>query len=182
MLVSIKVKKVIGFAHATARRAHASARVLIRAALRKSYKYNVERSSGTTGRARRPIPAGSWLACPCLSSCGSPARVSNAATNFRAALTRQDRNHDLESLINLLAHLRTRKDNLAADEDEEHNLRLHHAIDQAREQLGLVGAEVVVTTGHPSRRMGNLMSQELVMLARVKGNILQHLPNDILGS
>ena len=35
----------------------------------------------------------------------------------------------LERLVNLLSDFRTSQDNLAADENEKHNLRLDHAID-----------------------------------------------------
>lgn len=51
----------------------------------------------------------------------------------------------LKSLINLFSHLGTCQDNLARYENEQHNLGFDHAINQTREQLGLVGAKVVVT-------------------------------------
>ena len=35
----------------------------------------------------------------------------------------------LEGLINLLSNLRASQDNLAADKDEKHDLRLNHTID-----------------------------------------------------
>jgi hypothetical protein len=47
-------------------------------------------------------------------------------------------------LIDLLADLGAGEDDLARDEDEEHNLRLHHAVDETREELRLVGREVVM--------------------------------------
>ncbi|KAB8339080.1 hypothetical protein FH972_022016 [Carpinus fangiana] len=62
-------------------------------------------------------------------------------------LTRQHGNHHLEGLVDLLADLGTSEDDLAADEDEENNLRFHHAVDEAREQLRLVRAEVIVPHG-----------------------------------
>jgi hypothetical protein len=37
-----------------------------------------------------------------------------------------------------VAHLCTRQDDLAGDEDKQHDLWLEHAVDQAGEQLGLV--------------------------------------------
>lgn len=49
-----------------------------------------------------------------------------------------------EGLVDLLTHFRAGKDDLAADEDQEHNLGLDHAVDETREQLGLVRAEVVM--------------------------------------
>lgn len=53
----------------------------------------------------------------------------------------------LEGLIDLLANLGTSEDNLAADEDQEYDLGLNHAVDETREQLRLVRAEVVVLGG-----------------------------------
>ena len=50
-------------------------------------------------------------------------------------------------MIDLLSNLGTSQDNLAADEDQEHNLGLDHTIDQTREQLRLVRAKVVMTAG-----------------------------------
>jgi len=47
-------------------------------------------------------------------------------------------------LIDLFSDLCTRQDNLAADEDQENNLWLHHAIDETWEQLWLVRAKVVM--------------------------------------
>lgn len=59
-------------------------------------------------------------------------------------LTLQHRVYHLERLVDFLAHFRASQDNLAADEDEEHDLGLDHAVNETREQLRLVGAEVVV--------------------------------------
>lgn len=39
----------------------------------------------------------------------------------------------LECLINLLAHLRTGQNNLAAHEDQEHDLGLDHSVDETWE-------------------------------------------------
>lgn len=44
----------------------------------------------------------------------------------------------LKCLIDLLAHLGTCQDDLAADEDQEHDLRLDHTIDETRKQLRLI--------------------------------------------
>jgi len=52
-----------------------------------------------------------------------------------------------KSLVNLLSHFGTRQDDLAGDENEQHNLGLDHTVNQTREQFRLVGAEVVVTRG-----------------------------------
>ena len=54
---------------------------------------------------------------------------------------------EIERLVNLFADFGTSQDNLAADEDEEHNLRLHHSVDETREQLRLVRAEHVMPAG-----------------------------------
>lgn len=43
--------------------------------------------------------------------------------------TIQYRVDHFERLVNLLSHFRTSQDDLAADKDEEHNLRLDHTID-----------------------------------------------------
>ena len=51
----------------------------------------------------------------------------------------------LECLINLLAHLRTSQNNLAAHEDQEHDLGLDHSVDETWEQFRLVRAEHVMT-------------------------------------
>jgi hypothetical protein len=59
-------------------------------------------------------------------------------------LTLQHRVDHLKSLVDLLANFGTSQDNLAADEDEEHNLWLDHAVNETREQLRLVGTEVVM--------------------------------------
>lgn len=57
----------------------------------------------------------------------------------------QHRVDHLERLINFLSHFRTSQDDLATDEDEKHNLRLDHTINEAREELRLIRAEVVMT-------------------------------------
>ena len=61
--------------------------------------------------------------------------------------TRKHRIDHLECLIDLLSHLGTSQDNLAAHEDQEYDLGLDHTIDQTREQLWLVRAKVVMTAG-----------------------------------
>ena len=53
----------------------------------------------------------------------------------------------LKGLVDLFADLCAGEDNLAADEDEENNLRLVHAVDEAGEKLGLIRAEVVMLGG-----------------------------------
>lgn len=51
----------------------------------------------------------------------------------------------LEGLVNLFSNLRASQDNLATDEDQEHNLWLDHSVDKTGEQLRLVRAEIVMT-------------------------------------
>ena len=56
----------------------------------------------------------------------------------RTKPTGQDRIDHLEGCVDLLTDLGTGKYNLAAHENQEHNLRLHHAVDETREQLRFV--------------------------------------------
>ena len=44
----------------------------------------------------------------------------------------------LKRLIDLLAHLGPCQDDLATDEDQEHDLRLDHTVDETRKQLRLI--------------------------------------------
>lgn len=44
----------------------------------------------------------------------------------------------LEGLVDLLPQLGARQHDLARYEDQQHNLGLHHTVDETREQLGLV--------------------------------------------
>ena len=71
-------------------------------------------------------------------------------------LTGQDRVDHLKGLIDLLANLGARQDNLTADEDEKDNLRLDHTIDQTREQLRFVRAEVMMTRSQTLQADGEL--------------------------
>jgi len=59
-------------------------------------------------------------------------------------------------MIDFLAHLCTRENDLAADEDEKHNLWLHHTVDQTREQLRLIGAKVMMLGGETFETDGEL--------------------------
>jgi hypothetical protein len=43
--------------------------------------------------------------------------------------------YHLESLINFLTDFGAREDNLATDEDEQHNLGLNHAVDETAKTL-----------------------------------------------
>ena len=77
-------------------------------------------------------------------------------TNVVMMPTRQYRVNHLEGLINLFSDLGPGQDNLAADEDEEHNLGLHHPINETWKQLGLVGAEVVMAARQTLQTDGEL--------------------------
>ena len=67
-------------------------------------------------------------------------------TLLSLAEVREHRVDELKGLVDFLAYLGTSEDDLARDEDEQHNLRFHHTVDQTREEFGLVGAEHVVAT------------------------------------
>lgn len=56
----------------------------------------------------------------------------------------QDGEDHLKGLVDFLANFGASEDDLSAHEDEEYNLGLDHAVDETREQLRLVGAEVVM--------------------------------------
>ena len=62
----------------------------------------------------------------------------------RLAEIRQDWVNELKGLVDLLTDLGTSKDDLARYEDQEDNSRLHHTVDETREQLRLVGRESVM--------------------------------------
>jgi hypothetical protein len=64
-------------------------------------------------------------------------------------------NH-LKGLVDLLADLGARKNNLTTDEDQEHNFRLDHSVDETREQLGFVGAEVMMARSETFQSDGKL--------------------------
>jgi hypothetical protein len=59
-------------------------------------------------------------------------------------------------LVDLFADLGTGQDYLAADEDEEDDLRLHHAVDETREELRLVRRESVMARGKTLQANGEL--------------------------
>lgn len=65
----------------------------------------------------------------------------------RLAEIRQDGVDELKGLVDFLTDLGTSEDNLARDENQENDPRLHHAVDETREQFRLVGRESVVARG-----------------------------------
>ena len=72
------------------------------------------------------------------------------------SLTSEHRVDQLEGLVDLLTNFGTGQDDLATDEDEQDDLRLHHAIDETREELRLVRAEVVMATSQTFETDGEL--------------------------
>lgn len=85
--------------------------------------------------------------CQAFRPCGNLGSISTKKTNSNIRiqeLTLQDGIDHLECLVDLLSDLGTSQDDLAADEDQKHNLGLDHAVDETGEQLRLVGAEVVM--------------------------------------
>lgn len=78
------------------------------------------------------------------------------AVGFKKVLTLKHGIDHLEGLVNLLSHLGTSEDDLAADEDKKHNLGLNHAVDQTREQLRLVRTEVVMARSETLQTNGEL--------------------------
>lgn len=74
----------------------------------------------------------------------------------RLAEVGQDRVDEFKGLVDLLTDLCTSENDLATDEDEEHNLRLHHTIDEAREQLRFVGRESVMARRKTLQANGEL--------------------------
>lgn len=69
---------------------------------------------------------------------------SQAGLGLGLAEVGKHRVDELESLVDLLADFGARQDDLAAHEDEEDDLWLHHTVDQTGEQLRLVRAESVM--------------------------------------
>ena len=65
-------------------------------------------------------------------------------TRGESGLTRKRRVDRFEGLVDLLTDFGTSKDDLAAYEDQQHNLWLDHSVDETWEQLRLVGAEVMM--------------------------------------
>ena len=61
-----------------------------------------------------------------------------------------------KGLVDLFSNLRTSQNNLAGDEDEENDLGLDHTIDQTREQLRLIRAEIVMARSKTLQTNGEL--------------------------
>lgn len=64
-------------------------------------------------------------------------------------------NH-FKSLVNLLSNFCASENDLTTDENEEHNLRLDHAVDETREQFRFIGTEVVMARGQTLETNGKL--------------------------
>ena len=68
----------------------------------------------------------------------------------------QDRVNVLERVIDLLAGFGSGEHNFARDEDEEHDAWFDHAVDESREQLWLVAAELAVRQNQALQADGEL--------------------------
>ena len=53
----------------------------------------------------------------------------------------------LEGGVYLFTHLGSSEDDLSRDEDEDHDLGLHHTVDQSREDLWLILSNIRRATG-----------------------------------
>jgi hypothetical protein len=73
-----------------------------------------------------------------------------------SALTTERRVHQLKGLVDLFSNLGACQDDLATHEDKQDNLRLDHAVDETRKQLGLVGAETVMLRAETLKTNGKL--------------------------
>lgn len=62
----------------------------------------------------------------------------------------------LKGLIDLLTNLCTSQDNLATDKDQENDLGLDHSVDETREQLRLIRAEIVMARSQTFKTDGEL--------------------------
>lgn len=68
----------------------------------------------------------------------------------------QDRVDQLKGVVDLVSDFGASEDDLATDEDQEHDLGLDHAVDEAGEQLRLIGAEVMVARSQTLETDGEL--------------------------
>ena len=82
--------------------------------------------------------------------------MNDKERNSKRQLTLKDGVDHLKGLVDLLADLGASENDLAAHEDEEHNLGLDHAVDETGEELRLVGAEVVMLGGQTLETDGEL--------------------------
>lgn len=70
--------------------------------------------------------------------------------------TLQDGVDHLKGLVDLLTNFGASQDDLAADEYQQHDLRLDHAVDKTREQFRFVRAEVVMARSQTFQTDGEL--------------------------
>jgi len=77
-----------------------------------------------------------------LNDRAADANLGRARSDFLEVL--KHRVDHFECLVDLFTDLGTSQDDLSTDEDQEHNLGLDHSVDEAREQLRLVRAEIVM--------------------------------------
>ena len=100
------------------------------------------------------------MKCPLgvsLRLCGSLSVVSETSlADTLRIITTQHRVYHFEGSIDLVSHFGACQHDLAADEDQQDNFRLNHAINEAREEFRLVGAEVVMARGKSLQANGEL--------------------------
>mmetsp|Transcript_30143 Transcript_30143/g.99934 ORF Transcript_30143/g.99934 Transcript_30143/m.99934 type:complete len:279 (+) Transcript_30143:348-1184(+) len=117
--------------------------------------------------AYRMRDGGAWPSAParkeharqCILGASAPPRVCNPRDRWRSRRRRecggcsgggelaellQDGVDLLESGEDLVSHLASGQHDLARDKDEEHDLGLHHPVDEAWEELGFIGRVVRV--------------------------------------
>ena len=86
-----------------------------------------------------------------------------------------------KSLVDFLSDLGTSEDNLTADEDQQHDFRLNHAVDETREQLRFVRTEVMMARCQTLKTDGELdvaRSDDVLDLEIRKLGIKAKLLND----
>ena len=70
--------------------------------------------------------------------------------------TTEHRIDHLESFVDLIAHFGASQHNLAAHKDQKNDLGLNHAVNEAREELRLIRAEVMVARCESLQTNGEL--------------------------
>lgn len=63
--------------------------------------------------------------------------IQDAVERLGLAEVRENRVNELKGLVDLLADFGTGEDDLSRHEDEQHNLGLHHTVDETGEEFGL---------------------------------------------
>lgn len=76
--------------------------------------------------------------------------------SLRLAEVRQDGVDELKRLVDFFSDLGTSQNDLAAHEDQQNDLGLHHAVDETREEFGLIRRESVMARGKALQANGEL--------------------------